>query len=202
MDWPAGGWQTSEMIKVNLLQVKKRKSIQIPFGWIFVGAVAVMMCGLLFLVNQKKLAELEELDGELTKAKKKARRLRQLESTLKTKEKQLAKLRSEKNEYERLLARRSSGWTPTMLLWEDILAACDTVWFRDMRIDSDGRVVVNGISMASKKTKKKYDGIVNLLEQLKSKPTKFKSPTIKRITKTKEKKQDVAQFELNCVLIR
>ncbi|MBI4870347.1 MAG: hypothetical protein HY814_02140 [Candidatus Riflebacteria bacterium] len=190
------------MIRVNLLKVKRRKAIEIPFGWIAVVAVAIVAFGSLLLVNMTRQAQLEDKQKELDKFAKQAASLKQQESIKKAKEKELGGVKDNKIEYEKLLAAKTGGWTPTLLLWEDVLKEAKTVWFRDMRIDSDGRVIVNGVSMKNEKSGKKFDGIVELLNQLTKRPTKFKSPRIKRITKTKEKKEDVAQFELNCVLIR
>ncbi len=190
------------MIRVNLLKVKRRKAIEIPFGWIAVVAVAVVAFGSLLLVNVQKQKLLEEKEGELLTVTKKVAKLKQQQSIRKAKQKELSSVKDQKSQYERLLSAKAAGWTPTMLLWEDILREAKTIWYRDMRIDSDGRVVVNGVSMKNEKSGKKFDGIVELLNQLTSRPTKFKNPRIKRITKTREKKEDVAQFELNCVLIR
>ncbi len=189
------------MIRVNLLKVKRRRAIEIPFGWIAVAAVAVVAFGSLLLLNIQRQGQLEEQQAELDKLSKKVTGLKQQESIKKAKEKELGSLKDNKGEYEKLLSAKAGGWTPTLLLWEDVLKEAKTVWFRDMRIDADGRVIVNGVSM-NEKSGKKFDGIVALLEQLTKRTVKFKSPRIKRITKTKEKKEDVAQFELNCVLIR
>lgn len=190
------------MIRVNLLKVKRRKAIEIPFGWIAVGAVAVVAFGSLVLLNFERQRQIADKQQELDAVSKKVAGLKQQESIKKAKEKELSSIKDNKSEYEKLLSAKAGGWTPTLILWEDVLKEAKTVWFRDMRIDSDGRVVVNAVSMKNEKSGKKFDGIVELLNQLTSRPTKFKSPRIKRITKTKEKKEDVAQFELNCVLNR
>ncbi|MBI4870162.1 MAG: hypothetical protein HY814_01180, partial [Candidatus Riflebacteria bacterium] len=48
------------MIRVNLLKVKRRKAIEIPFGWIAVVAVAIVAFLGLLLVNMQRQATLEE----------------------------------------------------------------------------------------------------------------------------------------------
>ena len=49
---------------------------------------------------------------------------------------------------------------------------------------------------------KKFTGITKLYQEIKQRKTKFKTVRLKRIQKSKEQRQEVAQFELNCVLIR
>src|SRR5258708_3790128 len=126
------------MIRVNLLKVKRRKAIEIPFGWIAVAAVAVIAFGGLVLVNLQRQGDIDSKQQELDGLNKKVSGLKQQESIKKAKEKELGTIRDNKAEYEKLLAAKTGGWTPTLLLWEDVLKEAKTVWFRDMRIDSDG----------------------------------------------------------------
>ena len=95
-----------------------------------------------------------------------------------------------------------------MLWFEEVMKSAKTVWLRDLRIEGDGRVQLNGISMA-KNDKKNKDvkkhrirGITRLLDALGAKETQFRSVRLKRITMEPYKNETVASFEVQCVLNR
>ena len=189
------------MIRVNLLKTGPQRQITIPFGWIFVAAFAVLVCGFLFVVDQQHKQKIDEKNGELEKVQQTVLRLKKHWTVRKQLKEQHRSLERDFSRYTSLLGQKSSGWTPTLLLFEELLHRAKTVWFRDLRIDGDGRVMINGVSMADKQ-KRRFPGITTLFKEIKERRTKFKSVRLKRIQKTKEQRQDVAQFELNCVLIR
>lgn len=189
------------MIRVNLLKTKKTTQITIPFGWIIVALVGLGICGVLFVINQTYQMKIEEKMEEQEKYNQKAKALKKHHHTLKQLKEQLRSLESDASKYITLLGQKGTGWTPYLLLFEELLEASKTVWFRDLRIDGDGRVMINAVSMKNKKGKK-FTGITKLYEEIKQRKTKFKTVRLKRIQKSKEQRQDVAQFELNCVLIR
>ncbi len=189
------------MIRVNLLKTGPQRQITIPFGWIFVAAFAVLVCLGLFLVDQQHKTRIDEKNEDLEKVQQTVLRLKKHWTVRKQLKEQHRSLERDFSRYTSLLGQKSAGWTPTLLLFEEILHRSQTVWFRDLRIDGDGRVMINGVSKADKK-KKKIPGITALFREIKDRRTKFKSVRLKRIQKTKEQRQEVAQFELNCVLIR
>ena len=190
------------MIRVNLLKTGPQRQITIPFGWIFVAAFAVMVCGFLFVVDQQHKAKIQEKNEDLKKIEHTVSRLKRHWTVRKQYKEQHRSLERDLSRYTSLLEQKSSGWTGTLLLFEEILQRAKTVWFRDLRIDGDGRVMINGISKESSGKKRLLPGITDLFTEIKDRRTKFKSVRLKRIQKTKEKRKDVAQFELNCVLIR
>lgn len=189
------------MIKINLLQVKKRKPISIPIGWILVACYAIAACGGLYVVNNTFIADIEEKQGELQKKKEEVKRNKQFTEQLENKRKELATFQSHKNEYERILNSATGGWTKTLLLIEEVLLDAKTVWIRDLRIEADGRVQINGISKANKDKRLVY-GIMDLLEAFKKQERDFRSPRVKRISWEPLLDQKVATFELQCVLQR
>lgn len=189
------------MIRVNLLKTGPQRQITIPFGWIFVAAFAVMVCGFLFVVDQQHKAKIEEKNEDLEKVQQTVLKLKKHWTVRKQLQEQKRSLERDLTRYRSLLGQKSAGWTPTLAQFEQLLQQAKTVWFRDLRIDGDGRVMLNGVSKEDTR-KKKFPGITTLYKEISDMRTKFKSVRLKRIQKTKEQNQDVAQFELNCVLIR
>ena len=189
------------MIRVNLLSTGPQRQIAIPFGWIFVAAFAILVCLGLFLVDRQKKADIEAKNAELAKIQHQVQKLKRHWTVRKQLKEKLASLERDHHSYQSLLNQKSAGWTPTLLLFEELLHDAQTVWFRDLRIDGDGRVMINAVSKGDKNGKR-MPGITALLKGIKEKTTKFNSVRLKRIQKTKEKKQDVSQFELNCMLLR
>lgn len=191
------------MIKVNLIKSKKTTTITIPFGWIFVALVAIGCFGGLYVANQYYQERLAGKKEELEAVKKSVRNLKRYDTQKKQHLETKRTLENEFNRYENVLSPAAGGWTPTLLLFEDLLRTAETVWLRDLRIDGDGRVTLNGISKGTKKDeKKRIPGITTLYEQISNRKTKFKSVRLKRIQKTQEQRKEVSQFELTCVLIR
>jgi len=189
------------MIRVNLLKTGPQTQLTIPFGWIFVALFAALVCLGLFVVDQKRKAEREAKAADLKKVHDQAKGLKNHWNLRKTLKESKRSLERDHTRYEKLLSKQNTGWTPTLLLFEDLLKKARTVWFRDVRIDGDGRVMINGISMEDKK-KKRMPGITKLFTAIKDQPTRFKNPRLKRINKDKEQRQPVSRFELNCVIIR
>jgi len=190
------------MIKINLLQKKKAPTITIPFGWIFVVAYALVACAGLYLINNARVAEVEEKKQKLEETKAEVKKYKQYTEQKQAKRKEKELLERNKSEYERILNQTAGGgWTPTLLLFEEILSNAKTVWMRDLRIEGDGRVQINGLSKANDK-KRLLTGITDLMDAIKKKETQFKSPRLKRITWEPYRDQTVASFELQCVLNR
>jgi hypothetical protein len=191
------------MIRVNLIKSNKPTTITIPFGWIFIVLVAIG-CGVgLWGANQYYQEELAKRKAALEEVKKNVRSLKRFDTQRKQNLETKRTLENEFNRYERVLSPTNGGWTPTLLLFEDLLRKAETVWLRDLRIDGDGRVTLNGVSKGQKNDeKKRIPGITNLYGNIANKKTKFKSVRLKRIQKTQEQRKEVSQFELTCVLIR
>lgn len=196
------------MIKVNLIKAKKTTTITIPFGWIFVALVAIGCGGGLYAANQYFQEQLVAKKSELEEVKKSARSLKRHDTQKKQNQETKRTLEGEFNRYEKVLSPAAGGWTPTLLLFEELLRTAETVWLRDLRIDGDGRVTLNGVSKGRKGSdgrddpKKRIPGITTLYKEISNRKTKFKSVRLKRIQKTQEQRQEVSQFELTCVLIR
>lgn len=189
------------MIRVNLQKTGPSRTLVIPFGWIFVALFAALVCLGLFVFDQKNKAKLLEEKERLDKVERDAVSLKNHWNLRKSLKEQSRGLERDHTRYESLLSKQNAGWTPTLLLFEELLTKARTVWFRDVRIDGDGRVMINGISMENK-DKKRMPGITRLYTEIKNQPTRFKSVRLKRINKDKEKQQAVSRFELNCVIIR
>ena len=190
------------MVKINLLQKKKSKPINIPFGWIFVVAYAVVACGFLYVINDQRVKEIDEKKQQLEEKKAEVKKVKQYTEQKNAKKKELDTLVRNKNEYERILNQTAGGgWTATLLLFEEILLQAKTVWLRDLRIEGDGRVQLNGLSKDNGKKRLMY-GITDLLDAFHKKETQFKSVRLKRITMEPYRDQTVASFELQCVLNR
>ena len=183
------------MIRVNLLKSGPQTQFTIPFGWIFVAFFAALVCFGLFLVDQKNKAVRKEESERLAKIEKDVRSLKNHWNLRKSLKEQSRALERDYTRYETLLSQQNAGWTPTLLLFESLLTKARTVWFRDVRIDGDGRVMINGISMENK-DKKRMPGITKLYSEIKNQPTRFKSVRLKRINKDKELRQPVSRSNL------
>lgn len=193
------------MVKINLIQKKKSKTIAIPFGWIFVAAYAVVACAGLYLINDMRVKSIEELKDDLEKTKQEVKKVKQYTEQKNAKIKERDALVRNKSEYDRILnATSTGGWTATMLLFEEVLSTAKTIWLRDLRIEGDGRVQMNGLSKSEQENsdKKLVVGITKMLEAFKKKETQFKSVRLKRITWEPYRDKTVASFELQCVLNR
>jgi len=190
------------MVKINLLPQKKSKPINIPFGWIFVVAYAIVACVGLYFVNNQREDDIEKKKAELEERKNEVKKVKMYTDQKNAKKKELDTLQRNKNEYERILNQTSGGgWTTTLLLFEEVLTEAKTIWLRDLRIEGDGRVQINGLSKDNGK-KRVVFGITSLLEAFKKKETQFKSVRLKRVTWEAYRDQTVATFELQCVLNR
>lgn len=191
------------MIKVNLIKSRKKTTITIPFGWIFVALFSIACFGGLYLYNEQCETEFREKEAELDQIKKRVNDLKRYERQKKQLLETKRTLVNERNRYENVLSASAGGWTPTFLLFEDLLQKAKTVWFKDLRIDSDGRVSIQAVSMGQKKKpEKSMPGITTLYEEISNQKTRFKSVRLKRVQKAREQGKDVRQFELTCVLIR
>lgn len=193
------------MVKINLIQKKKAKTIAIPFGWIFVAAYAVVACAGLYLINDMRVKSIEELKEDLEKTKAEVKKVKQYTEQKNAKIKERDALVRNKSEYDRILNQTATGgWTATLLLFEEVLTAAKTIWLRDLRIEGDGRVQLNGLSKSEQDNsdKKLVVGITKMLEAFKKKETQFKSVRLKRITWEPFRDKTVASFELQCVLNR
>jgi hypothetical protein len=213
------------MVKINLIQKKKAKTIAIPFGWIFVAAYAVVACAGLYLINNKRVEDIEALKQDLETAKAEVKKVKQYTEQKNAKIKERDALVRNKSEYDRILNQTATGgWTPTLLLFEEILSASKTIWLRDLRIEGDGRVQLNGLSKSKLDVgtgpgsppppppapgaapggndRKLVVGITEMLEAFKKKETNFKSVRLKRIQWEPFRERTVASFELQCVLNR
>jgi hypothetical protein len=190
------------MIKVNLLKTKKSKSITIPFGWIFVALIALGCAVGLYVANETFLQKIATKEQELEAIQRLVRDLKKYDTQKKQQIETERTVTNEYNRYEQVLSTKSGGWTGTLILFEELLRKAGTVWMRDLRIDGDGRVTLNGVSMGRPKDKARMPGITTLFDDIEQRRTKFKSVRLKRIQKTQEQRQDVSQFELTCVLIR
>ena len=193
------------MVKINLISKKKKTTIAIPFGWIFVAAYAVVACAGLYLINDMRVKSIEELKDELEKTKQEVKKVKQYTEQKNAKIKERDALVRNKSEYDRILNQSSTGgWTATMLLFEEVLSSAKTIWLRDLRIEGDGRVQMNGLSKSEQadSDKKLVVGITKMLEAFKKKETQFKSVRLKRITWEPYRDKTVASFELQCVLNR
>ncbi len=199
------------MIRINVLDTGPRRTIAIPIGWIFVALFALGICVVLFFINEANRRELEQLQAKVDKVRSQYMQYKNYTSQYNETREKLKRLQKEYNSYTQLLQQRGGGWTPVLKIFEQLLAKAETVWFRQLKIDADGRVDISGVSKCAKDSKKKFPGIVSLLEQIKGKGSmrsggtslKFKPGVrVKRIQKAKEKKQEVAQFELKCTLVR
>lgn len=140
------------MIKINLLAVKRRKPIQIPFAAIFlvIGLIGIGV-GFYFAtiaiesMNEDKKKEQKTLKSEVEANKPLFTELEQVRSELSSIEAQIQQLK------------QLSG--ATLLQWSEVFNTLTnvvpekTVWITNLRIDSDRRVQMTGYACSEEATK-------------------------------------------------
>jgi hypothetical protein len=201
------------MIKVNLLTVKRRKPIQIPFAAIFliIGLVGVGI-GFYALTmaiegyNEDKIGERDKLKRDVENAKPLFTEREQARGELNSLQAQIEQLK------------QLSG--ATLLQWSEVFNTMtsvvpkDSVWITNLRIDSDRRVQMTGYACSedaknapavpdpNKKDPIRLTlGIQNYLQQLQS-HQHFEEVFLTQANKNVYEKQPVWRFDITCRIKR
>ncbi|MBI3037797.1 PilN domain-containing protein [bacterium] len=187
------------MIKVNLITIKRRKPIQIPFAAIFgVIAVAAILAGFYFATiwiedfNKDKEKEKTELEQEIaTKSKKFDERDRLNQ--------QLSQLNIQIDQLKQLSGINLLQWSEVFKEMTKVVPE-DTVWLTNLRIDSDRRVQMTGIAAAKpedKEGKRLTVGIQSFINQLQGHGF-FEEVFLTNANKNQFEKAPVMRFDITC----
>jgi hypothetical protein len=200
------------MIKVNLLSVKRRKPIQIPFAAIFL-IIGLIGIGVAFYFGTVMIEDMnvalkedqDKLDKKVKAAKPKFTELEQVKGELSSIEAQIEQLK------------QLSG--ATLLQWSEVfnhmttVVPEKTVWLTNLRIDSDRRVQMTGYACSEEATKEnapegamKKDerltlGIQNYLKQLQDHQY-FEDVYLTQANKNTYEKAPVWRFDITCRIKR
>lgn len=190
------------MIKVNLLTVKRRKPIQIPFAAIFlvIGVVGIVACfmagtGMIENMNSEALERKDELNREIQADRGKL-------DAKESRKKELDKINNDINTLEELTGSNLLQWSQ---VFSDLLAVVPekTVWITNLRIDSDRRVQItayacNEAGVAVPKTGGQLTkGIQTFIKNLQG-HVNFEDVFLQSANKNIYEKMPVWRFELNC----
>ena len=200
------------MIKVNLLSVKRRKPIQIPFAAIFL-IIGLIGIGVAFYFGTIMIEEMnttlkedqDKLDKKVKAAKPKFTELESVKGELSSIEAQIEQLK------------QLSG--ATLLQWSEVfnhmttVVPEKTVWLTNLRIDSDRRVQMTGYACseeaskenapegATKKDERLTLGIQNYLKQLQDHQY-FEDVYLTQANKNTYEKAPVWRFDITCRIKR
>lgn len=193
------------MIRINLLTVKRRKPIQIPFAAIFfiiglIGIGAGFYGGTIYIEGWN-----DELKNELTELKDEINRG---QSKLDIKD----SLRQQKSQINTQINRLKQLSGATLLQWSQVFSDLTsvvpekTVWITNLRIDSDRRVQLAGYSCSEdgdgeQKGAKLTKGIQQFIQQIQG-HEHFEDVFLNSAQKNVYEKKPVWRFEINCRIKR
>ncbi|MDD2999542.1 MAG: hypothetical protein EOM80_02355 [Erysipelotrichia bacterium] len=194
------------MIRINLLTVKRRKPIQIPFALIFlvlgfVGIGAGFYAGTLAIegMNDSLIEKRKELKDDIARE----------QSKLDIKD----SLRQEKGKVEADIAKLKQLSGATLLQWSQAFSNLTsvvpekTVWITNLRIDSDRRVQITAYSCNEdgaeepKTGGQLTKGIQQFIQALQG-HEHFEDVFLTSATKNIYEKMPVWRFEVNCRIKR
>jgi len=194
------------MIRINLITIKRRKPIQIPFAAIFlVIAIAGVLVGFFFATqmmdtwNDDLKTKKQQLDDEVKASAPKFSERDTLRQQLSTIESQIEQLK------------QLSG--VNLLQWSEVFSVFSrvvpekTVWLTNLRVDSDRRVQMTGYACAEQQDKADKPGtrltvgIQNFIKQLQE-HSYFEEVFLSNATKNTYEKAPVWRFDVTCRIKR
>lgn len=189
------------MIKINLVTVKKRKPIRIPFAAIFfVIALVGILAG--FYVATTMVDDWVQINAKEQKRDDIKAELRRNDGKLR----EVQDLRNKVGELDRQIRNLETVSGANLLQWSEIFSRLtavvpkDTVWLTSLRVDSDRRVQIAGYACA--KGGKDDDtrltvGIQNFLAQLQG-DQYFRDVFLSNANKGIYQKVPVWRFDITC----
>jgi|GEM_PF-1002812 Tfp pilus assembly protein PilN len=198
-------------IRINLLSEKKKKSIPIPVGgivmalWVILNG-AGLYYGTVWVEEEKETYReqkgIDRLEMQVRKLSGDFKRKKQMEQELNSVEAALS-------DYQGILSKRMGSWTKILHRFEEFLARSKSVWVTQLRIDEDGQVQLNGVSMEAL-TKQKdptgksisltTKGITDLVNILRRETDFVRGVSLSQITNDVQDKKPVAKFDLTFVI--
>jgi len=201
------------MIRINLLSEKKKKAISVPIGGIVVVLWVLINLGGLYqgieMIAQEKEQYIEEkqisrLEREVARMKGDLRKMRKMKQELNNVEQALS-------DYQGILSKRMGSWTRVLHRFEDFVARAKTIWLTQLRIDPEGQVQLNGLSMETetnqrnsenKKIKLVTQGVTDFVTILQQETDFVRSVNLSQVNHDFVDKMKVAKFDLTFVIDR
>lgn len=187
------------MIKINLITVKRRKPIQIPFAAIFlVIALAGIASGFYFATlaiagwNNHLIEKKKQLEEEIKRNRTKFEERDRLLSEKRTREMRIEQLKQ-------LTGANLLQWSEVFALLTEVVPE-KTVWLTNLRIDSDRRVTMSGYACeeeGKKSTGQISRGLQNFIMQLQDNG-KFDEVFLNNANKNTYEKAPVWRFDITC----
>tara|TARA_Y100000589_G_scaffold324173_1_gene359910 strand:+ start:524 stop:1138 length:615 start_codon:yes stop_codon:yes gene_type:complete len=200
------------MIQINLLSEKKKKAIPVPIGgiimilWIVVN-LGGLYYGINWCENQEQLYVEEKgiarLEREVSKLAPKQKRVKRMRTELQSVEQALS-------DYQGILSKKMGSWTKILHRFEEFVARAKTVWIQQLRIDADGQVQLNGVSMEAessklnsknKKVKLVTQGVTDLVSILQQEVDFVRAVTLSQVNHDLMDKKRVAKFDLTFIIM-
>lgn len=189
------------MIKINLITVKRRKPIQIPFAFIF---LVIALIGILagFIVATTMVDDMVGKKAKEEELKSTEEELRRNEGRLR----EVANLRSQAGALETQIRNLEQVSGANLLQWSEIFSRLSfvvpdkTVWLTNLRIDSDRRVQITGYSCAEpdkKDDKRLSGGLQDFVNQLQG-DQYFREVFLSAANKLSFEKVPVWRFDIQC----
>ena len=196
------------MIQINLLSEKKKKAIPVPIGGIIMILwIVVNLGGLYYGITWCEKAEqdyIEEkgiarLERDVSKLAPKQKRVKKMRTELQNVEQALS-------DYQGILSKKMGSWTKILHRFEEFVARAKTVWIQQLRIDADGQVQLNGVSMESeakkgKKVKLVTQGVTDLVNILQQEVDFVRAVTLSQVNHDLMDKKRVAKFDLTFIIM-
>jgi hypothetical protein len=139
--------------------------------------------------------QVRKLSGDFKRKKQMEQELNSVEAAL--------------SDYQGILSKRMGSWTKILHRFEEFLARSKSVWVTQLRIDEDGQVQLNGVSMEAL-TKQKdptgksisltTKGITDLVNILRRETDFVRGVSLSQITNDVQDKKPVAKFDLTFVI--
>lgn len=199
------------MIKINLLSEKKKQAIPVPIGGIVIVLWGILNLGGLYwgigwcqqeelnYHEEKRISYLEREVSRLEPLRKKSKRMKT----------ELNTVEQAYSDYQGILSKRMGSWTKILHRFEEFVARAKTVWIQQLRIDADGQVQLNGISMesglsgtAKNNVKLVTQGVTDFVSILERETDFVRAVNLSQVNHDLLDKKRVAKFDLTFIIER
>lgn len=113
------------------------------------------------------------------------------------------------SDYQGILSKRMGSWTKILHRFEEFVARAKTVWIQQLRIDADGQVQLNGISMesglsgtAKNNVKLVTQGVTDFVSILERETDFVRAVNLSQVNHDLLDKKRVAKFDLTFIIER
>lgn len=194
------------MIRVNLLTVKRRKPIQIPFAaiFLFVGIVAIMAG--YYMATLQLVGYCDEIEAECAELEAEVGRSQSFVNERESLNRQVSSIEDEIRKLKQLSGASLLQWSQTFSNFTGVVPK-KNVWITNLRIDTDRRVQMTAYSCNDdgkeepKEGGRLTKGIQEFITALQNHDD-FSDVFLTSATKNTYEKLPVWRFEISCRIRR